>query len=47
MKGTKTLKDLATAAPDIAAELEGKTLVTKFFNLTPVNGRKTSGRWKS
>lgn len=39
-EGTKTLKDLAAAAPDIAAELEGKTLVTKFFDLTPINGGK-------
>lgn len=39
-EGEKGLKDLVEAAPSIAAELEGKTLVTKFFDLTPVNGGK-------
>lgn len=39
-EGEKKLEDLAEAVPAIAAELEGKTLVTKFFELTPINGGK-------
>lgn len=36
--GTKTLDDIAKAQPDIASELEGKTLVTAIFDLIPING---------
>ena len=39
-EGEKNLKDLAEAEPSIATELQGKTLVTKFFDITPINGGK-------
>ena len=36
--GKKTLADLAKTAPDIAAQLEGKTLITPIMDLIPING---------
>lgn len=36
--GKKTLADLAKTAPDIAAQLEGKTLITPIMDLLPING---------
>lgn len=36
--GTETLESIGEQAPDIAAQLEGKSLLTKFVDLTPVNG---------
>ena len=39
--GTKTLADLAKVAPDIASALEGKTIVSPFQDLIPINGGVT------
>lgn len=36
--GTETLESIGELAPDIAGQLEGKSLLTKFVDLTPVNG---------
>lgn len=36
--GTETLESIGEQAPNIAAQLEGKSLLTKFVDLTPVNG---------
>lgn len=36
--GTATLQSIADLAPDLAKELEGKSLITKFFDLKPING---------
>lgn len=36
--GTESLESIGEQAPDIAPQLEGKSLLTKFFDLTPVNG---------
>lgn len=37
-EGTETLQSIAEQAPELAAELEGKDMVTPFFDLSPVNG---------
>ena len=37
-EGTATLQSIADLAPDLAGELEGKSLITKFFDLIPING---------
>lgn len=37
-KGEADLQLIAEQAPDLADELSGKTMVTPFFDLTPVNG---------
>lgn len=36
--GTNTLSDLAETTPDIAAQLEGKTMISQFADITPLNG---------
>ena len=36
--GKKTLDDIAKAQPEIAGELEGKTLITPIMDLIPING---------
>lgn len=36
--GTETLQSISDLAPELAGELEGKSLITKFFDLKPVNG---------
>lgn len=36
--GTETLESIGEQAPEIAAQLEEKSLLTKFFDLTPVDG---------
>ena len=40
--GTKTLDDLAKAAPEIASDLEGKSLITSFEDLVAINGAPTT-----
>lgn len=37
-EGSATLEDIAREAPDIAGELQGKTLVTGIFRVEPING---------
>lgn len=36
--GTETLESIGEQTPEIAAQLEGKSLLTKIFDLTPVEG---------
>lgn len=36
--GEETLQSIAELAPDLAEELEGKSMVTPFFDLEPING---------
>ncbi|MEI3357929.1 MAG: hypothetical protein V8R41_03095 [Dorea formicigenerans] len=43
--GTKTLEDIAKAESSIASELEGKSLVTAFMDLTPTRCKQNC-RWK-
>ena len=40
--GTKTLDDLGKAAPEIASDLEGKSLITSFEDLVAKNGAPTT-----
>ena len=40
--GTKTLDDLGKAAPEIASDLEGKSLITSFEDLVAQNGAPTT-----
>lgn len=40
--GTKTLDDLEKAAPEIASDLEGKSLITSFEDLVAQNGAPTT-----
>ena len=36
--GAETLQSIADLAPDLAGQLEGKVLLTRFYNLIPING---------
>ena len=36
--GTATLQSIGEVEPDLVGELEGKSLITKFFDLKPING---------
>lgn len=40
--GTKTLEDLGKAVPEIASDLEGKSLITSFEDLVAKNGAPTT-----
>lgn len=46
--GKETLQSIAEQAPELAKELEGKSLITKFFDLEPINGgiRTEDGKYK-
>lgn len=46
--GKETLQSIAELAPELAKELEGKSLITKFFDLEPINGgiRTEDGKYK-
>lgn len=46
--GEATLQSIAEQAPELAKELEGKSLITKFFDLEPINGgiRTEDGKYK-
>lgn len=47
-EGTATLESIAEQAEELKTELQGKTLVTKFFDLTPVDGgvKTEDGKYK-
>lgn len=46
--GKETLQSIAEQAPELANELKGKSLITKFFELIPINGgiRTEDGKYR-